>query len=285
MPVTLHACPLSLVSGCSLGAGAASSAASPRRARCPEMEWAAARQAGRGAGLGAWQRLLVPAAAMLTLCCVPAGRLVRLTALEGEPVADDPHVPLPHGALLPHVVGVPAALGRPAQQPAPAAPGALPVWHGPADAHPQPVLDPQEDAAAPPPSGLELHAAAVRGQHAPQNQRPRAPEEGAVAARAGCLWPPLSRRRRCGEGAVGLRDCRLTRCVIGVGFPGATKCLRGGVPPCRCCCLFWALTRQRAAHQGGHGPRNELSCHPCLLLWSGTQPAGPARSPRRVAAP
>lgn len=115
---------------------------------------------------------------------LPAGRLVRLPVLEAEPVADDSHVPLPHGADLPHVVGVLLALGRAAPQPLPAAPGALPRRTEPPHTRHQSLLDPQEDAAAAPSGGLELRAAGAQKQPARRGQRPGAAEEGAVAAGA-----------------------------------------------------------------------------------------------------
>uniref|UniRef100_A0A3Q2H9R5 CLN8 transmembrane ER and ERGIC protein n=1 Tax=Equus caballus TaxID=9796 RepID=A0A3Q2H9R5_HORSE len=108
---------------------------------------------------------------------VQKGRLVRLPGLEAEPVAHDPHVPLPHGPHLPHVVGVLLALGRPGPQPLPAAPGPLPRRAEPPHAGAQPLLDPQEDAAASQSGGLELCTARTQGQ----GQRPGAAEEGAVA--------------------------------------------------------------------------------------------------------
>ncbi|RXN01340.1 hypothetical protein EOD39_7069 [Acipenser ruthenus] len=40
-----------------------------------------------------------------------AGWLVKNCLLEGQPVANDPHVPLSHGAHLPHVVGKLVSLG------------------------------------------------------------------------------------------------------------------------------------------------------------------------------
>lgn len=151
----------------------------------------------------------------------PAGRLVRLPVLEDQPVADDPHVPLPHGAHLPHVVGVPLALGRPAPQPVPAAPAAVPRGAGPAHARPQPLLDPQEDAAAPDPGGLELRAAGARRRDARGGQRPGAAEEGAVASG----WEPGADSRAGGSERTvaplpssadcGRRACAKPRCASG----------------------------------------------------------------------
>ncbi|XP_032474059.1 protein CLN8 isoform X2 [Phocoena sinus] len=105
-----------------------------------------------------------------------AGRLCGLAALEAEPVADGPPVPLPHGPHLPHVVGVPGPLGQPGPQPLPAALGALRGWAGPPHGPHQPLLDPQEDAAAAQPCGLELRARPP--------QRAGAAEEDEVAASA-----------------------------------------------------------------------------------------------------
>lgn len=70
-----------------------------------------------------------------TVFILSTGWLVRLPVLEGQPVANDPHVPLPNDPHLPHVVGVLPALGRPSRQPVPASLCTVPMWAGPAHTH------------------------------------------------------------------------------------------------------------------------------------------------------
>lgn len=119
----------------------------------------------------------------MRLSCLRAGRLVRVPVLEAQPVADGPHVPLPNGPDLPHVVGVFLALGRPGQQPVSASLGTLPCRTGSAHTGHQSVLDPQEDSAASQSGGLELRTA--RSQEQARRQRAAAAEEEAIAALAG----------------------------------------------------------------------------------------------------
>ena len=87
---------------------------------------------------------------------LPPGWLGPQHVLEGQPVGDDPHVPLPHGANLLHVVGHLEPLdGHQCHLP----PGpSHPFLHGPRPPHPgaEPHLDSQEDHAAAEPRGLEL---------------------------------------------------------------------------------------------------------------------------------
>lgn len=87
---------------------------------------------------------------------VPPGWLGPHLVLEGQPVGDDPRLPLPHGAHLLHVVDHLHALGG-AHHPRGRGP-ARALLHGPGAAHArhQPHLDPQEDNAAAQPGGLEL---------------------------------------------------------------------------------------------------------------------------------
>lgn len=68
--------------------------------------------------------------------------------LESQPVGDDPHISLSHGAHLLHVVGNPYPLGR-AQHPCGPFP-TLGLLHWPRSTNvcPQPHLDAQEDHAA-----------------------------------------------------------------------------------------------------------------------------------------
>lgn len=86
----------------------------------------------------------------------PPGWLGAHPVLEGQPVGDDPRLPLPDGAHLLHVVDHLHALGR-AQHPRGSGPArALLLRPRSAHAHHQPHLDAQEDHAAAQPSGLEL---------------------------------------------------------------------------------------------------------------------------------
>lgn len=84
------------------------------------------------------------------------GRMGSHSLLESQPVGDDPHVPLSHGAHLLHVVGDSDPLGG-NQYPCGAVPEAhLLLWTRTAHSHHQPHLDTQEDHATAKSRGLEL---------------------------------------------------------------------------------------------------------------------------------
>ena len=102
-------------------------------------------------------------------------------------MGDDPHVPLPHGAHLLHVLGELEALGRD-EGPRAAAPAAA-LLHGPGPAHRrhQPHLDPQEDHAAAQPRGLELQRQACSRERAFQGEAQAAHKLRGVRAPSGAL--------------------------------------------------------------------------------------------------
>lgn len=76
------------------------------------------------------------------------GWLGMHTVLESQPVGDDPHVPLSHGAQLLHVVGSLDQLERAHHPCGPFPTPGLLHWPNSAHVYPQPHLDAQEDHAA-----------------------------------------------------------------------------------------------------------------------------------------
>lgn len=98
------------------------------------------------------------------LSVFPPGWLGTHPVLEGQPVGDDPRLPLPDGAHLLHVVDHLHPLGR-AQHPRGSG-SARALLHRPRSAHArhQPHLDAQEDHAAAQSGGLELWQQGRAGQ-------------------------------------------------------------------------------------------------------------------------
>lgn len=92
----------------------------------------------------------------MSLSFTLTGRLGAHIVLESQPVGDDPHVPLSHGAHLLYVVGNFDPVGR--DQHSHGLSPTLALLNRPCFAYTyyEPTVDSQEDHAAAQPSGLEL---------------------------------------------------------------------------------------------------------------------------------
>lgn len=84
------------------------------------------------------------------------GRMGTHLVLESQPVGDDPHVPLSHGAHILYVVGNLDYVGRDQHSHGPSTTFTLLNRPCSAYAHHESPLDSQEDYAAAQPSRLEL---------------------------------------------------------------------------------------------------------------------------------